>query len=141
MRVEKGPIRIRKEQNAFECLSRKRKMESDPMRLKSDEIKRKKLSRTKQKQEAPIKLKEDQNRWQKKHRLVDSEKKRLHRFRRNTMFNAIFTCMCCQRNLFECNVTKFTPALLAEIETKKPGLYLRAIEEFNSNPIMLVKSI
>ena len=76
------------------------------------EIKRKKLSRAKQKQEAPLKLKEDQNRWQQKHRLVDSQKKRLYRFKRNTMFNAIFTCMCCQRNLFKFNVTKFTSNLL-----------------------------
>ena len=51
------------------------------------------------------------------------------------MFNAIFTCLCCQRNLFECNVNIFTTKLLAEINTKKPGLYARAIELFNSEPI------
>ena len=137
LRVEKGPIKIREEQKAFECQSRKRKIKTDPVRLHMGEIKRKKLSRAKQKQEAPLKLKEDQNRWQQKHRLVDSQKKRLYRFKRNTMFNAIFTCMCCQRNLFECNVTKLTSSLLAEIERKKPGLYVRAIEEFNSSPIMV----
>ena len=38
--------------------------------------------------------------------------------------------MCCQRNLFECNVSKFTTQLLAEIEAKKPGIYERSIETF-----------
>ena len=51
------------------------------------------------------------------------------------MYNAIFTCMCCHRNLFECNVSKFTTKLLAEIETKKPGIYQRSIETVNSLPI------
>ena len=76
------------------------------------------MSRRKQQEEDPQKLKDDQNRWKGMGRLVDSEKKRLRKFKRNTMYNAIFTCMCCHRNLFECNVSKFTTQLLAEIETK-----------------------
>ena len=43
------------------------------------------------------------------------------------MFNAIFTCSCCHRNLFDCNVCKLDNKLRTEIESKKPGLYNRAI--------------
>ena len=108
LRVERGPIKVRKEQNTTKFQSRKRKMERDPEKVHGDEKKRKKLSRIKLKQGAPKKFREAQNIWQQKHRLVDSRKKRLHNFKRNTMFNAIFTCMCCQRNLFECNVVRTT---------------------------------
>ena len=95
------------------------------------------MSRTKQRTEAPEKLKEDQNKWQQKLRLIDSEKKRLKKFRRKTMFNAIFTCMCCQRDLFECNVIKFTDNLEFQINSKKPGLFIRSIEKVKSEPIMV----
>ena len=87
------------------------------------------------------KLKEDQIKWQQKHRLIDSEKKRLKKFRRKTMFNAIFTCICCHRDLFECNVIKFSDNLLIQIESKKPGLYMRSIEMIENteeeSPIMV----
>ena len=57
------------------------------------------------------------------------------------MFNAIFTCICCHRDLFECNVIKFTNNLLIQIESKKPGLYMRSIEMIEKNkeesPIMV----
>ena len=128
MRVEKGPQKVREAQNKWELISRKRKIVIDAESVHQSELKRKKLSRKIQKKTTPIKLKNDQNRWQQKHRLVDSRKKRLNNFKRNTMFNAIFTCLCCHRNLFECNVTKFTSELQTEIETKKPGLYTRSVE-------------
>ena len=108
-------------------------MENDPETLHKNEKFRKKLSRKKQQEENPRKVKEDQNKWQQKCRLVDSEKKRLYKFKKKTMFNAIFTGLCCHRNLFECNVSNFTNKLLAEIETKKPGLYARAIETIDSS--------
>ena len=75
----------------------------------------------------PHKVKEDQQRWHKKSRLIDSEKKRFKRFRKRTMLNAIFTCSCCQKNLFDCNVCKLDTKLITEIETKRPGLYTKAI--------------
>jgi hypothetical protein len=128
LRVEKGPEINQKEQNAWENQSRKRKLEVNPEALHINEQSRKKLSRKKQRREAPEKLKEYQIKWQQKHRLVDSEKKRLKKFRRKTMFNAIFTCICCHRDLFESNVIKFTNNLLIQIESKKPGLYMRSIE-------------
>ena len=111
LRVEKGPQKVREAHNKWKLLTRKRKIVIDAESVHHSEVKRKKLSRKIQKKTTPIKLKNDQNRWQQKHRLVDSRKKRLNNFRRNTMFNAIFTCLCCHRNLFECNVTKFTTAL------------------------------
>ena len=91
---------------------------------------RKQMSRKIQRNQNPDKVNEDQRKWQTKCRLVDTDKKRLYNFRKNTMLNAIFTCLCCQRNLFECNVIKFTTELLAQIETKKPGIYARSIELF-----------
>ena len=103
--------------------------------MHTNEVRRKKLSRNKQKLEAPEKLKKDQRKWHQKHRLVDTEKKRLEKFRRKTMYNAIFTCMCCHRNLFECNVVKFTEELFVKIETKKPGLYERSIETNGLKPM------
>ena len=52
------------------------------------------------------------------------------------MYNAIFTCCCCQRNLFECNVSKLTPNFISAIETKKPGIFESAIElDFENEPI------
>ena len=107
-RVEKGPSKVRKEQNAWELQSRKRKMESDLENVQTNELRWKKLSRTKQKLEAPEKFRKDQWKWNQKRRLIDTEKKRLEKFIRKTMYNAIFTCMCCHRNRFECNVVKFT---------------------------------
>ena len=62
-------------------------------------------------------------------------KKRLMKFLKKTMFNAIFTCMCCHRNLFECNVVKFTLELFEKIEAKKPGLYKKSIELRESKPL------
>ena len=102
-------------------------MDVDPEETRNKESKKKSLSRTRQKLNDPQKLKEDEQRRQKKKRLIDSEKKRLRRFKERTMLNAIFTCSCCQRNLFDCNVSKLDSKLIAEIETKKPGLYNRAI--------------
>ena len=136
-RVEKGPENIRKDQREWKLNSRKRKIEEDAGSVHINEQKRKNLSRNKQRMEDPEKLKENQNMWQQKYRLVDSEKKRLRKFKRNTMFNAMFTCICCQRNLFECNVNIFTTKLRAEIEAKKPGLFSRAIELFDSKPIVV----
>ena len=135
LRVEKGPRKMREEQNTWDLLSRKRKMESDPENVHRNEVRRKKLSIAKQKSEAPEKLREDQKKWQQKHRLVDTEKKRLKKFRRKTMFNAIFTCLCCQRNLFECNVIEFNEELYSKIENKKPGLYKKSIELKEGKPI------
>ena len=45
------------------------------------------------------------------------------------MFNAIYVCSCCQRNQFDCNVTILDTKLIAQIESKKPGLFGRAIEK------------
>ena len=133
--VEKGHQTIRTDQNNWKGLIRKRKQENEPETLHYNEKLRKKLSRKKQQKENPQKVKEDQNSWQEKSRIIDSENKRLRKFRRSTMCNAIFTCMCCQRNLVERNVSKFTTQLLAEIETKKPVIYERSIETINSLPI------
>ena len=44
------------------------------------------------------------------------------------MYNAIFPCICCQRLLFECNVRKVDTALIADVETKKKGLWKTAID-------------
>ena len=46
------------------------------------------------------------------------------------MYNAIFTCSCCQRNLFDSNVNKFDDKLKSQIELKKPGLIKKAIEYY-----------
>ena len=81
-------------------------------------------------------MKEDQRKWKQKSRLLDTQKKRLKKFRERTMMNAIFTCSSCHRNLFDCNVCKLDSKLISEIETKKPGLYNHAIEhliEININ--------
>ena len=93
-------------------------MEVDPEVTRNKECKKKSLSRKRQKLNNPQKVKEDQQRWQMKSRLVDSEKKRLRRFKDRTMLNAIFTCSCCQRNLFDCNVSKLDSKFIAEIKTK-----------------------
>ena len=135
--VEGGPVNLRKEQNVWEKESRKRRIDDDPKALHNNEKKRKKLSRRKQLNVNPKKFKEEQCKRKQKYKLIDTEKKRLKRFRQITMYNAIFTCICCQRNLFECNITKFTNKLCIEIETKKPGLYLRAVEIIGSSPIMV----
>ena len=66
------------------------------------------MEKTLKKLEAPEKFRKDQWKWNQKRRLIDTEKKRLEKFIRKTMYNAIFTCMCCHRNRFECNVVKFT---------------------------------
>ena len=47
----------------------------------------------------------------------------------DTMYNAIFTCCCCQSNLFDCNVSKLDDKLIMMIASKNPGLYDRAIEK------------
>ena len=134
--VERGPVQIRKEVNEWKLKSRKRRMDENPEILLSAEKEKKGLSRKKQRKVNPEKVKEDQRKWQNKTRLVNSEKQRLKKFRERTMFNAIFTCSCCQRNLFQCNVSKFDAKLITAIETKKRGLYKRAIEndiEINVN--------
>ena len=135
LRVEKGPLIQRKEQNVWKQESRKRKLDADPKTLRNNESKRTKLSRQKKIKESPQKVKHDEKERQQKCRLVDSEKMRLRNFRQNTMFNAIFICICCQRKLFECNVTQFTDKLREEIEDKKRGLYQRAVELSDSSPI------
>jgi hypothetical protein len=51
------------------------------------------------------------------------------------MYNAIFTCSCCQRNLFDGNFSKLDDKLIMQIATKKPGLYERAIERDIQIPV------
>ena len=97
--VEKGPAHIRKENNAWKLKSRMHKMDEEPETVHKDEKKRKLLSRQRLKEENPDKVKVDQRKWNNKRNHVNSEKKRLKKFRERTMFNAIFTCSCCQRNL------------------------------------------
>ena len=48
---------------------------------------------------------------------------------------AIFSCMCCERNLFESNVAKVDSKLITQIETKKKGLLKKAVELYNSEPL------
>ena len=127
--VEKGPIQVRKgekestmknrEKSIIECglenvrkeekkrtlKSRKRRMIHEPQIVLDAEKKRKRLSR-----------------------LVNSSKERLKKFRKQTMFNAIFSCSCCQRNLFDCNVSNMDSKLIADVETKRAGLFKRAVE-------------
>ena len=138
LRVERGPLQIKRNQNERKEKSRMNHMENNPEILRMQETNRKKLSRKKQRHENPEKLKEDQNKWQTKCRLVETEKGRLHKFLKRTMYNAVFTCCCCQRNLFECNVSKLTQHFISQIETKKPGIYASAIElDAENNPIMV----
>ena len=121
--VEKGPIQIWDQENQWKKESRKRNIEVNPKETRNKENKKKSLSRKRQKMNDPHKVKEDQQRWHKKSRLIDSEKKRLKRFRERTMLNAIFTCSCCQKNLLDCNVCKWETKLITEIGTKRSGLY------------------
>ena len=88
-------------------------MAKNPEILKINESNRKKLSLKKQRRENPEKLRANLQKWQAKCRLVENEKDRLRKFLKRTMYNAIFTCCCCQRNLFECNVSKLTPNVIA----------------------------
>ena len=92
--MEKGPQKVRLEQKEWEKQSRKRKLENDSEELHREEKVRKKLSRKKQRMENPQKVKEDQNKWQHNARLVDSDMKRLLKFCKRTMHNAIFICIC-----------------------------------------------
>merc|ERR1711954_418601 len=87
------------------------------------------LSLKKQWQINPEKVKEGQSRRQAKSRQVKSAHERLNKFRKHTMFNAIFVCTCCPRNLFNCNVTTFDSRLREKMDDKNPGLFGKAIEE------------
>ena len=82
LRVEKGPLNQRKEQNIWKQESRKRKIDADPKTLHNNENKRKKLSRQKKIKENHQKVKHDEKVRQQKCRLVDSEKKGLRKFRK-----------------------------------------------------------
>ena len=97
--------------------------------------KRKRLSRNKQKVTNPQKFKNDRKRWDETYKLSNSEKSRLLKFLRSILYNAIFPCICCQRNLFESNVCEVDDYLIAQIETKKDGLFRSAVEMFNSEPL------
>ena len=121
--MERGPVQIKMKSKHWKTESRKRKLEvdPDPVSTRSEENKKRRLSRKKQRENNPEKVKENQSKWQKSSRLIDSEKKRLKRFKERTMMNAIFTCSCCQRNLFDCNVCKLDAKLITAIETKRRG--------------------
>ena len=80
---------IRKKQNEWESISRKRKIDNNSAEVKKDERKRKNLSRNKQREADPVKVKENQLKWQMKSRLINTEKKRLNRFREQTKSNSI----------------------------------------------------
>ena len=127
-RVELGPKKIKQQQNDWHMQFRKRQLQISPETVRNNETKRKKLSRNKQRKGNEEKLKEDQRKWKHKSRVINSQKERLKKFRKRTMFNAIFTCSSCHRNLFDCNVCKMDHKLITEIEIKKTGLYERAIE-------------
>ena len=135
--VEKGPMQIRKEQNEFKAKSREKLIIEkgiEQIRLENRNWKLK--SRKRKLQKDPSRLLKDERKRLKKSRIIDSEKKRLKKFREKTLYNAIFTCSCCQRNLFDCNVSRIDDKLIAAIETKKPGLIKKAIEymfEININ--------
>ena len=90
-------------------------MDEEPETVHKNEKKRKVLSRQRLQKENPEKVKEDQRKWDFKRNHVNSENRRLKKFRERTMFNAIFTCSCCQRNLFDCNVNKIDDKLIMAI--------------------------
>ena len=137
LREEKGPEVIKSDQNKCKGKSRANiREEKGPELVQENQNKWKRLSRQKQRDQNPKKVKEDQNKWQYKARLIDSDKKRLLKFIKRTMHNAIFICICCQRRLLECNVSKWTTKLESVIETKKPGLFVRAIEN-PTKPILV----
>ena len=111
------------------------KEEKGQLVVKDMQTGRKRLSRCKQREENPKKVKEDQLRWAEQFNLNQTEEKRIKKFLRSTLYNAIFTCICCQRNLFESNVHKVDSKLIADIETKKKGLFKLAIEFFDKEPL------
>ena len=124
-RVEQGPLKVKKDQNERKAKSRMNQIATNPEILKINETNRKKLSLQKQRRENPEQLRANLLKWQAKCRRVESERERIHRFLKRTMYNAIFTCCWCQRNLFECNVSKLTPNFIALIETNKLELKLK----------------
>ena len=103
---EKGIAEVRTKENKRKLESRKRKMKHDPTSVHNAEKKRKRLSR-----------------------LVDSAKKRIRKFLKQTMFNAVFTCSCCQRNLFDCNVSIIDSKLITDIDSKNPD-YIQNLTVF-----------
>ena len=64
-------------------------------------------------------MKDDQNRWQGKHRRVMNAIDRLCEFKKATMYNAIFICICCHQRMFQSNVRLYTKQLKFEINEKK----------------------
>jgi hypothetical protein len=128
-RVELGPKQLNQEINERQLRSRKRKLVEDPVNLKLNERQRKGLSIKKLRAVNTKIVQENQNKRQRTCRLVNSSKKRLKWFRKNTMYNAIFVCSCCHRKLFKSNVTHCNFNLRNKIEAKKPGLFDRSMEE------------
>ena len=78
--------------------------EEDEEKVKEQQAQRNRLSRGKRKADDPQKTKDDQNRWQEKHRRVINEIDRLREFKKATMYNAIFICICCHQ---ECSSQMF----------------------------------
>ena len=89
--VERGPVQIKIQENKWKRESRKQNLEVDPEGTRNEERKRKGLSMKRQRQNDPEKFKEDQRKRQMKSKLIDSEMKRLKKFKERTMLNAIFT--------------------------------------------------
>ena len=129
MIVEKGPIKVRYEENERKAKSRANLIKERGIAQVTNQEKNRKLQSRKRKMQIdPKSVHANEKSRKRQSRLVDSAKKRLRKFMQQTMFNAIFTCSCCQRNLFDCNVSNIDSKLITYIETKKPGLFQRAIE-------------
>ena len=115
--VEKGPIQVRKEEKESKERRRaKLTMEHDLEHVRKQENKRKLESRKCKMKHDPTSVHNAEKKRKRLSRLVDSDKKRIKKFLKQTMFNAVFTCSCCQRNLFDCNVSIIDSKLITDID-------------------------
>ena len=84
-------------------------------RSRMDPEKRKETARqqkaSERKRMDPDKRKQDARRWNDKHRLIENESDRLKMFLEDTLFGAVFICLCCQQKHFQTNTQVFTPKI------------------------------
>ena len=90
-------------------LNRKRKQIEDPNKVKEDAKRRKASEREKMEEEERKEKERKQKASQRSRMDPENESDRLKKFLEDTLFGAVFICLCCQQKHFQTNIQIFTP--------------------------------
>ena len=122
-----------------ERISRKRSKQSQCEAEREKKLNKERISRSRSKlTEAEVqeeRLRDKERKKTKRTIQVNTEEKRLTSFRASVKDGRIYECVVCHRKLFRTSVNQIQTSFESDIEEQYPGLFSRAIGDFETKPI------